>query len=272
MKIVNVIKADGTQEPYDRKKVLSSLLRAGYTQSQAEDVLAKTEARLYDNIQTWEIYEDIRNTLKEEKSPFAKTRYGLKQAIMMLGPTGYPFEDFIAKVLEAEGYQTQVRQMLTGKCVIHEIDVVAEKDGRKLMVEAKFHNNPGARSDLHVAMYTKARFDDIRTKNNIEHCMLITNTKLSTDAITYANCENYQVVGWNHPEDQSLRVVIEKHRLYPVTMLTSVSHAQKIRMLTDHIVLCKDLLENKKFIDTLNLSTSEKQNLINELNFLVAKG
>ena len=50
---------------------------------------------------------------------------------MDLGPTGYPFEDYVAEILKTEGYQTQVRQVLEGNCVSHEIDVIAQKKTKR---------------------------------------------------------------------------------------------------------------------------------------------
>lgn len=267
--MVNVIKADGTREPFDDKKFLSSMARAGVPSNLREKLLAKTKNRLYDNIETWEIYQGLRADLKNEPKLFLNARYGLKQAVMLLGPTGYPFEDFLAKILEREGYSTAVRQTLNGKCVVHEIDVVAEKDGRKIMVEAKFHNNPGARSDLQVAMYTKARFDDLKVKNELDHCMLITNTKASVDALSYAACENYQIVSWDHPEGQSLREIIERYKLYPLTILGNLPAQSKMRLLTDHFVLCQELVDNPNLIRALSLSPEEKKSLEAELEYLL---
>lgn len=262
--MVNVIKADGTREPFDRNKVLYSMLRAGYPEDLAHKILTKTEAKLYDNIQTWEIYQDIQHQLATEKAPFSKARYGLKQSIMMLGPTGYPFEDFIAEILEAEGYKTAIRQMLRGVCVMHEIDVVAEREDRKIMVEAKFHNNPGARSDLHVAMYTKARFDDVKEKNNLDHCILVTNTKASVDAVTYATCTNYQIISWDYPKGTSLRETIEKHHLHPITMLTSIGHGTKLNLLENHVVLIRDIVQNPGLLNTTHLPQKDKDMILRE--------
>src|SRR5205085_12654308 len=106
----------------------------------------------------------------------------------MLGPTGYPFEDFIARILQSFGYSTKVRQFLMGKCVSHEIDIVAEKSGKSCMIEAKFHNNPGIRSEIHVALYTQARFQDVKLRNTLDSAWLVTNTKTTVDANTYALC------------------------------------------------------------------------------------
>lgn len=242
--------------------------RAGMPEELSQKLLDKTEKNLYDGIQTWEIYQNIQDELSK-KNTYYKARYSLKQAIMMLGPTGYPFEDFIAKVLEAEGFTASVRQVLPGRCVRHEIDVVAEKDERRIMIEAKFHNSPGARSDLHVAMYTKARFDDVKLKNNLNHCMLITNTKASIDAVSYATCMGYQVVSWDYPKGQSLREVIERHRLYPVTALTSISHQAKLALLSDHTVLIKDIQENPGLLNTVHISREEKQSIRQEVSSLL---
>lgn len=266
--MANVIKADGTQEPFSEEKVISSMQRAGVPKELQKQLLENIKGKLYDNIQTWEIYQYIQEALSKSDQPYVKARYGLKQALMMLGPTGYPFEDFLAKVLEEEGYSTLVRQTIQGKCVTHEIDVVAEKEGKKTMIEAKFHNNPGARSNLQVAMYTKARFDDIKVKNDLDACWIMTNTKVTTDAIAYATCEGVTVIGWNYPQSGSLREIIETNNLHPITMLSSLSHGLKLKLLSEHIVLCRDICSNEKLIKSLNLPKSEREAFDREVSYV----
>jgi len=109
---------------------------------------------------------------------------------MELGPTGYPFEDFVTEILKAKGYVTQTRSILLGKCVSHEIDVIAQKNAEKIMVEAKYHNAPGIHTDVHVSLYTKARFDDLKEKYQFSQPWLFTNTKITPDALAYALCVN----------------------------------------------------------------------------------
>lgn len=266
--MANVIKADGTQEPFSEEKVLSSMNRAGVPKELQSQLLEKIKGKLYDNIQTWEIYQYIQEALGESNQPYARARYGLKQALMMLGPTGYPFEDFLAKVLEEEGYSTLVRQTIQGKCVSHEIDVITTKDDKRTMIEAKFHNNPGARSNLQVAMYTKARFDDIKVKNDLAECWIMTNTKITTDAIAYADCENVKVISWNYPEGNSLRDLIEKNNLHPITMLSSISHGLKLKLLSEHVVLCRDLCINENLIKSLSLPKTERDAFQKEVSYV----
>jgi len=266
--MIYVVKADGTREPFSEEKVLSSMKRAHVPHHLQNKLLSEIKKDLYDNIQTWEIYQKISELLGKSEQPFCKSRYGLKQAIMMLGPTGYPFEDYVAEVLKEDGYLTLVRQIIAGTCVSHEVDVVAVKDSTRVMIEAKFHNNAGARSDLQVAMYTKARFDDIKEKNNIATCWLVTNTKATTDAISYAQCTGVKVVSWNYPEGESLREKIEKYHLFPITALCSISHKVKLMLLDEHIVLCKQICENPNLLNTLHLPSDQKKQILDEIHFI----
>jgi len=52
-------------------------------------------------------------------------------------------------------------QKVRGKLVEHEIDVVAWNEEKLIMVEAKFHNQLGVKTDLKVILYVKERFDDL---------------------------------------------------------------------------------------------------------------
>ena len=266
--MISVQKADGTTEPFDKDKIIHSLRRAGVPKTLEQKALSHIQSRLYDGIQTWELYQHISEFLGSSEHPYTKAKYSLKQSIMMLGPTGYPFEDFIAKILEVHGYKTEVRQILNGKCITHEVDVVAKRDGKSSMIEAKFHNNPGNRSDVHVALYTKARFDDVKIKNGLSEGWLVTNTKATTDAIAYANCEGLKIISWEYPEGESLRDLIEKYTMHPVTALTTLTTAMKAQLLGHHIVLCKDICANNSLLDILPLSKDEKKRTLEEIHYI----
>ena len=208
--MVNVVKATGETEPFSEIKIRSSIKRAGIPQKIQEEVVEHIKSKLYENIPTKEIYRHILEFLGQSSHPFNGTKYNLKQGIMDLGPTGYPFEDYISEILKSQGHTTQTRQILRGNCVSHEIDVIAEKDGKRIAVEAKFHNGLGTRSDVHVALYTKARFDDIKEKNDLDEAWIVTNTKATSDAITYAECNGIKVIGWNYPEKEVLGILSKK--------------------------------------------------------------
>lgn len=266
--MINVIKATGEIEPYSEEKVRQSILRAGIKNGIQNQAVKHIESQLYDKIPTSEIYRHITEFFDTSQTPFAHAKYSLKESIMQLGPTGYPFEDFVADILKIQGYQTQVRSIISGKCVNHEIDVVAEKDNEKIMVEAKFHNGFGIRTDVHVALYIKARFDDIKEKNGFTNAWLVTNTKASIDAISYAECVGMKVISWNYPENESLRSMIEKSRLCLITALSNLSQNQKQLLLENHVVLCKDIVENPQSLDLLGLSPDKKSQVLAEAEFV----
>ncbi|OGH38330.1 MAG: hypothetical protein A3B44_01655 [Candidatus Levybacteria bacterium RIFCSPLOWO2_01_FULL_38_21] len=266
--MVTVVKATGEKEPFSEIKVRNSIRRAGIPQEIQEQVLVHIKTKIYEDIHTSEIYKHIIEFLKTSPHPFNKTRYTLKQAIMDLGPTGYPFENYVSEILKSEGYQTQVRQILEGECVSHEIDVIAQKNDKKILIEAKFHNSPGTRSDIHVSLYTKARFDDLKDKYNFTQGWIVTNTKVTTDGVKYALCNGMKIIGWNYPETGSLRDLVEKANLYPITALQSLSQSQKQSLLDQGIVLCKTICQNQNLLSQFDISDHKKNNLKDELNFV----
>ncbi|MDO8659473.1 MAG: ATP cone domain-containing protein, partial [Candidatus Parcubacteria bacterium] len=262
--MINVLKATGKKELFNEEKLRSSIKRAGVPESLDEKVVDHIKSKLYDGITTREIYKHITEFLSNSQNPYTRAKYSLKQAIMDLGPTGYPFEDYVSEILKMEGYQTQLRQILMGKCINHEIDIVAEKDNVRSMVECKFHNMPGIHSQVHVSLYTKARFDDIKEKNNINDAWLITNTKVTPDALNYAICSGIKVLSWDYPEKGSFRDLIEKYKLHPITMLTSITQNQKQLLAGAHIVLAKDVCKNPASLDILGLPNDKKDSILSE--------
>ncbi len=147
---MQVIKANGQRENFSEEKVVHSVHRAGIPLALQPQVVEHIRSKVYDGMPTAEIYHHVAEFLGKSAHPYTKSKYGLKQAIMSLGPTGYPFEDFIAAILSTLGYEVKVRQFLNGTCVNHEIDVIAKRGNMSVMIEAKFHNSLGIRSDVHV--------------------------------------------------------------------------------------------------------------------------
>ena len=263
-----VLKASGEKQLFDENKLRSSIQRAGIPYELLESAVIHIKSKLYENIPTIEIYKHITEFLQTSNHPFTRTKYSLKQSIMDLGPTGYPFEDYVSEILKMEGYNTKVRQILNGKCISHEIDIVAEKNNVKAMIECKFHNVPGTKSQVHVSLYTKARFDDIKEKNNLSDVWLVTNTKITPDALSYAACSNMKVISWDYPEKNSLRDLVEKHKLHPITMLTSLSQSQKQTLAQNHVVLAKDVCKISSSLDTLGLPDNKKNLVLSECQFV----
>ena len=264
----NVLKATGQIEPFNEEKLRLSIQRAGIPKDLWENAVSHIKSGLYENIPTREIYKHIIEFLENSPHPFSRAKYSLKQAIMDLGPTGYPFEDYISEILKMEGYTTQVRQILMGKCISHEIDLIVTKDNISSMVECKFHNMPGTRSQVHVSLYTKARFDDIKEKHNLDDVWLVTNTKITQDALDYALCSNMKVIAWDYPQNGSFRDLIEKYKLHPITMLSSLSQNQKQLLAGNHIVLAKDVCKNPSSLNILGLPNDKKNTILSECQFV----
>src|ERR1035437_10058241 len=268
--MVNVLKANGMQEPFSQDKIRLSVNRVGVPANIQDKLISHVESSLYENIPTKEVYRHVNEFLQKEAHPISAVKYKLKQSLMELGPTGYPFEDFVAEVLKAKGYLTQTRSILMGRCVSHEIDVIAEKKGiEKLMVEAKFHNDSGIHTEVHVSLYTKARFDDLKEKYQFDRAWLFTNTKITPDALAFALCVNMGVVSWSYPQNESLRDLVEKERLYPITILSSLSQAQKQILLENHTVLVKQILNNKDCLDLLGIQVDKKDQIVEEVKTFI---
>lgn len=269
--MLTVIKATGEKEAFNEQKVINSIRRARIPESLHHEVLQHVRSKLYEGISTEEIYRHILEYLDQSSHPGIRSRYSLKESIMMLGPTGYPFEDFVSRILEVHGYTTQVRQILRGKCVSHEVDVIAKKDGKSSMIEIKFHNSTGTRSEVQVALYTYARFQDVQTNYDFSDVWLVTNTKATIDAITYGQCMGMKVISWSYPEQGSLRDLIESARLHPITIIHSLSQSHKASLLQNHVVLCKDILRDKSVLEMINLSAEEREKVISEVTAICSE-
>lgn len=237
-----VIKKSGERESFQEEKVFRSMARVGLPEGLKSQVLEHIKSRLHQDIKTTEIFSHILEFLRGKHRP-SSIRFNLKQAIFDLGPTGFPFEKYVARIFEAMEYKTQVDIIFEGECVKHEIDVLLEKDEKKEIVEVKFHNQPGTKTDIQVTLYSYARLLDVSKKNKIEALWVVTNTKLTNEAIHYSECKNIRSIAWNYPREENLQDLVEKPSLYPVTILRSLSSEDKKRLVEDNVVLCGEFLK-----------------------------
>ena len=241
---IKVIKRDGSEVDFDDLRVLNSIEKSGVQKELQDQVLAHIKERVQpDNtITTDEIFYHIREFLVGKDKASAQ-RFNLRQGIFELGPTGFPFEKYLAKIFSDQGYKTEVGLQMRGECVTHEIDLLLEKDGKREIVEAKFHNQKFGKTDVQVLLYTYARFLDIKGPNNIDGVWVATNTKLTSDAIAYAKCKGVKVLSWNYPNDNNLADFVEKPKMYPVTVLTDLATEDKRRLVDNGVVLACDFLK-----------------------------
>jgi len=270
----NVVKIDGSTEAFNAQKLKNSLLRSGATQEEVSSILTEIESILYDGIRTQEIYRHAFELLRNSESIVA-ARYSLRRALFNLGPTGFPFEDFLARLFAFEGYKTKTRVIIQGNCAEHELDVAAYKDDHSFVAEAKFHAHPGIKSDLQVALYSFARLHDLRNAKicsedicGVKELLIVTNTKFTTAAEKYAHCNGLKLLSWDQPKENNLHDKIQKAGMYPITVLQSLSQSQKRALIDRGVIVCKDLIEKPHLLRHAHISPKRIDIVLKEADAL----
>jgi hypothetical protein len=269
----DIIKSSGEKVKFSLHKLRNSLKRSGADDKAIAHILNIVRDELYQGISTREIYNRAFALLKTKKSVFA-SKYKLKKAIYELGPTGFPFERFVASILQYSGYQVEVGQIIQGMCVSHEVDVVARKNSDYLVIECKFHSEEGRNCNVKVPLYIHSRFRDIEAHHENNGKMIpnegwvVTNTRFTKDAIQYGKCAGLYLLSWDYPIEDSLKDRIDRLGLYPITVSTLLTNREKQFLLSRDIVLGKQLIEQIFFLDHLGISEQRKQNIINEIKML----
>ena len=271
-KNITITKASGIQDKFSSEKLRASLKKSGADDNTVENILFEIESILYDGISTKKIYQAAFNMLKKGLKSNAG-RYNLKRAIMALGPSGFPFEKYIAAIFEWQGYKVQTQLFLEGACVTHEIDVLAENEDHFLLTECKFHNSLGIVSNVKIPLYLHSRYKDVqnnwqKTSGKPLECCVVTNTKFSADAVKYAVCAGLRLLSWDYPPKESLRNLIDESGLYPITCLTSLTNKEKETILVEGIVLCKELLKREALLHDLRISLTRIPNILSEIKSL----
>lgn len=267
-----VQKASGEKEAFSEDKLRNSLGRSGASEGVIDQVVDDMKDILEDGITTKEIYGKAFRMLRKRVRSHA-ARYSLKKAIMELGPTGFPFEKFIGEILNKQGYTVQVGVTLQGRCVRHEVDVVAKKDQEVIMAECKYHNSQGKISGVQIPLYIQSRFHDIEqvwridpgNQNKHFHGWVVTNTRFSTDATEYGACAGLKLIGWDYPRRGSLKEMIENSGLFPVTVITGLNRRQKALLLERNIVLCREISDNPGLIAQLDLDKQKQKRVLEEI-------
>lgn len=265
-----ILKANGTREEFQSEKLANSLKNAGASLEVTDKIVRHIAGEIEDGMSSSKIYHHAFELLHKFERPVV-ARYSLKRAVMELGPTGFPFEKFVSEIFKAKGFETTNDQTLLGLCIDHEIDIVAWNENKLIMVEAKFHNELGLKSDLKVVLYVKARYDDLRgimfsygKKRPLDEGWLVTNTKFTDKAIRYSECTGVKLVGWNYPAKGNLHDLIEDASLHPITCLTTLSLGEKRVLAEKGIVLCKMLRENPDSLLNIGLDSKRIASITDE--------
>jgi Holliday junction resolvase len=282
MKPLFVINSRGEKEPFSFQKLSRSAKRAGASEKAAREIADIVKKKVYPGIKTSEIFKEMKKLLKKE-IPNAGLRFNLKEGMRKLGPTGFPFEKFIGEVLKRIGFEVELNQYISGRCLgKYEIDFVAKK-GREIYIgECKYRNLFGERVHLDDALSNFARFLDILKNPSFKSkkargfkikSLLVTNTKFTSRALNYCRCVGVELLGWRSPKNRGLEYLIEKEKLYPVTILPSLRGRLRDILSSEKMMLAEDLLKinPQKFAKKFNISLEQFGLLIKEAQVLFEK-
>jgi hypothetical protein len=244
---VFVTKANGSRQLFDKNKAIRTCLKMGASRQVALEIAEKVESRLYDGISTQMIHRMIIRFLRKYK-PEVSNLFDLRKGISLMSPKP-EFELFIQTLLMHNGFEVRPNQILSGKCVEHEVDAVARKDGVTFFVEAKHHFSYHALTGLDESRIARAVLEDVteneipeRNDWRIDHAMIVTNTKYSDYALQYGRCRNILQIGWSSPVTLGLQNMIEENRLYPLSCLRSLPAEIRFKLVESGIVLIGQLL------------------------------
>ncbi|MBL1409132.1 ATP cone domain-containing protein [Sphingobacterium faecale] len=273
---MRVKKHSGELVPFKPDSLRYSLSRSGANPEEVDGVFERIKDKLYDGISTRELYELAFEYLKSCRDTYA-ARYSLKKALRDLGPEGFYFEKWVARMFQEDGYQAVTGQTIQGHAVTHEIDVVASKGKELLAIECKFRNDVDAKISVTTPMYFMSRVVDI---SNISYTFfnkslkisagwLVTNAYLTTDSIKFGEYHKMNLLSWDYPKTYSLKARVDNNGQYPVTCLTSLNAQDKARLLKAQCILVKDVVRYPKFLRDLEITDQKRKQVLEEAIELV---
>jgi hypothetical protein len=265
---LRIVKTTGETEPFDERKLRGSLRRAGASGDDQARVIAEVRRKLKPGMTSRQVYRIAFQILRQAPKATA-ARYSLQRAILELGPSGFPFEQFLGELLRHEGWRTKVGVHLRGRFVGHEVDFDARRDGRRMLGECKFRLDANGKVDVRTAMYVYGRAHDLRSvTGGYNDFWLVTNGRFTLDALRFGEGVGLYLLGWNHPKGESLRERIDRAGLHPVTCLTSLRKAEKQVLLREGTIVVADLYDRPRTIDRLRLSSHRVRQVRGEVDAL----
>lgn len=270
-----IVKSSGRRAKFSVEKLRASLRRSGASKKVIDQIIDRVRDELYQGISTREIYNRAFAMLKRQ-DPLHASKYKLKKAIYELGPTGFPFERFVGAIFLYSGYDVSIGKIVKGRCVSHEVDVVARKNNDFLVIECKFHGEEGRNCDVKIPLYINSRYKDIlehyadskRSDPSPTSGWVATNTRFTKDAVNYAECAGLQLLSWDTPKGNSLKERIDRLGLYPITVSTLLLEREKQFLLSRDVVLCRQLIDDHFYLDHLGVSEVRKGNILKEIESL----
>lgn len=271
-KDIIIKKASGETEPFDVSKLKTSLKNAGADVDVIDKIAADIEGWVHDGVTTRKIYARAYKMFRKRSGNKA-TRYKLKKALFSMGPTGHPFEHLIGELFKRQGYEVEVGKIVEGVNISHEMDVIATKNGKQYLIECKFAHNQGNRLSIQVPLYVHSRVNDIVEKRRQQQQYkglsftpwVVTNARFSSDSMEYSRYQGINLLGWDYPKGNALKDLIEREKIFPITVLNNLTKKQKHLLMEQGVVTCAQLSEKPELFYNLGLSKKKQQLVANEL-------
>ncbi len=279
---MQIIKSSGKKEEFDLQKLCTSVKRSGLADYVADTVCAQIAKEIEPNASTRHIWRVAFAHLKAMDVKVS-SRYSIKRGMAMLGPTGFVFEQYIEALMQSFGFETKRGVSLGGASgVDHEIDVWVRAGDVNALIEAKFKNDQGIKTHVDVVMYAGARLADIqdgmRKHNHPEEDIpkeiwIVTNTKFTDSAIKYGQYKNITLIGWDYPHNGSLEELVASKKMYPVSVLPSVTHVELTELAIKNIILLQDVLPytQEDLSRLTNIPPEIARKIVNEAKELFVK-
>jgi hypothetical protein len=220
----------------------------GASRQVANEVAEKVESRLYHGITTAKILQLIFSFMRKHE-PNIRNLFDLRKGLSLMSSKP-EFEKFVQVLLSRNGFEVSPNQILKGKCVEHEVDAIARKNGVTYFVEAKHHSSYHASTGLDESRIARAVLEDVnegfilgKTNLKIDEAMIVTNTRYSEHAMQYGKCRNILQIGWSSPMNLSLQNMIEEKNLYPLSCLRDLREEVRMKLVNFGIVLIQQMNE-----------------------------
>ena len=275
-----ILNSRGEKKLFSYGKVYRSARRVGAQPSVAREIAEIVKKEAFYGIKTSDIYKRVRQLLSE-KSNKSALRFSLKKGMRKLGPTGFHFEKYVGEVFKELGFRVKINQYLPGSCLpSYEIDFIAQKDNLIYIGECKYRNLSGERVHSRDALVNSARFADIlnglyfkakKYRGFKIKTILVTNTKFTNRARNYSQCMNVGLLGWRIPRNKGLEYLVEKYKLYPVTVLPGLNNWLIGIFAAERMMLAKDILKinPQKFAKKFRIPVKYLYSLINNAKILL---
>lgn len=194
-----------------------------------------------------------------------------------MGPAGYPFEHLIGELFRRQGFEVEVGVVAEGVTISHEMDVIATKNGRQHLMECKFSRDQGNRLSVQVPLYVHSRVNDIVEKRQQQPeykdlsftPWVVTNARFSSDSMEYSKYKGIELLGWDYPEGNALKDMIEREMIFPVTILKHLNKIEKQQLMAKGIVTCAQLLGNTELLKDVTVNEKKRQLVAREIKKII---